>query len=442
MFFNKRNLFITSILLMSNFSYAHTPINAKYTLERAENTNENSLENDLVLPYAFATESMGWNFGVGFASQGYEQEQLAFGGTVYSGGEDSYGVYLGMWNWHIPNTNGLFLSIDGFYGQFPEQTAYGTNGSVSYPINQPFPGSSNSDYEQFLRGSGNSSYLDIKFEYVFPFGDNVDSPIKHYETRGGLVTNAARHRYWNPMEIGTTTIMLKQFNTFKNFDDKTLDNKLDYNANGLEVGIQYDYTDFAPNPTIGGRQYFGYSRDGDILSNSVTWDFLGFETSHYFNLGKSKTAKQRVLAVNLWTGYSPSWEVVDSNNSTSYLKDSPPFDHGATLGGWYRMRGYEAYRFHDKAVLYTTAEYRHTLEYNPANDIDLLKLFKIDWFQVVPFVEIGQVSSSYDLSDLTSNMKIDGGVSLRAMASGLVVRFDYAYSEEGQNMWVMVNHPF
>lgn len=106
------------------------------------------------------------------------------------------------------------------------------------------------------------------------------------------------------------------------------------------------------------------------------------------------------------------------------------------------MRGYDSNRFHDKASLYASAEYRYTLKHNPIQDIDWLRFLNLDWFQLVGFVEAGQVASSYDLKQLTSDMKIDGGVSLRALTAGLVVRADYAVSEEGSHMWFMINQPF
>jgi hypothetical protein len=39
-------------------------------------------------------------------------------------------------------------------------------------------------------------------------------------------------------------------------------------------------------------------------------------------------------------------------------------------------------------------------------------------------------------------MKFDGGVSLRAFAGGIVVRTDLGVSNEGANLWMMVNQPF
>ncbi len=56
----------------------------------------------------------------------------------------------------------------------------------------------------------------------------------------------------------------------------------------------------------------------------------------------------------------------------------------------------------------------------------------VEWFQVVPFVELGRVHDQYNL-DLVNDMKYDAGISLRAMVSELLVRFDVAYGEETLN---------
>ncbi|MGR5488604.1 BamA/TamA family outer membrane protein, partial [Vibrio alfacsensis] len=83
--------------------------------------------------------------------------------------------------------------------------------------------------------------------------------------------------------------------------------------------------------------------------------------SKYFSLGKSDWASQRIIAMNFWTGYSPTWEVTDNPNGTQSINGNAPYNEGATLGGFTRMRGYDNNRFHDKAVIYGSAEYRYTL---------------------------------------------------------------------------------
>jgi hypothetical protein len=106
------------------------------------------------------------------------------------------------------------------------------------------------------------------------------------------------------------------------------------------------------------------------------------------------------------------------------------------------MRGYDQYRFHDKAAIYTTAEYRYTIRHNPLKNVKALSFLNLDWFQIVGFAEGGRVAPSYTASELFSDWKSDVGISVRALTAGIIVRFDLAHSPEGTNMWFMMGHPF
>ena len=44
--------------------------------------------------------------------------------------------------------------------------------------------------------------------------------------------------------------------------------------------------------------------------------------------------------------------------------------------------------------------------------------------------------------DLLKDLKYDAGISIRAMAAELPVRFDVAVGDEGLSMWVMIRQPF
>ena len=115
---------------------------------------------------------------------------------------------------------------------------------------------------------------------------------------------------------------------------------------------------------------------------------------------------------------------------------------GASLGGYLRMRGYPLYRFQDKAAVYYGAEYRFIPRWNPLGTISWLRFFSIDWWQFVPFVEVGRVADQWSLKELHEDMKWDAGVGIRLMAAMVVVRGDMAYSPEGWHFWAMVGQAF
>jgi hypothetical protein len=79
---------------------------------------------------------------------------------------------------------------------------------------------------------------------------------------------------------------------------------------------------------------------------------------------------------------------------------------------------------------------------NPLGEVPFLAPLKIDWWQFVPFVEVGRVAESWSLNELHTDMKWDIGLGVRAMAKHLVVRVDAAFSEEGGGVQMMVGHPF
>jgi hypothetical protein len=163
------------------------------------------------------------------------------------------------------------------------------------------------------------------------------------------------------------------------------------------------------------------------------------EIDKYVSLGKSDWFRQRVLAFNMWTSYSPTWDE-DENGEIDHR---PPAYAGATLGGLWRMRGYPSQRFNDKAAVYYAAEARFIPHWNPFDRWpELQKHIGVEWLQIAPFVEVGRVASEWDIGDLHEDMKWDVGVGLRAHAKGLVVRVDTAVSEEGGSVQMMVSQPF
>jgi hypothetical protein len=425
------------ISLVSFSSMAATPVSSKYVLERINEIKLN--KNNLIIPFAFNTESMGFNMGVGGVFQGIGQEQLKVGAAAYSGGADSYALGGGVWNYQVESIERLFISVYGMYAYYPENTAYTGAEYYPYPNGVPIPGSSSSSSEQNIQASGFSNWLDIKLEYILPIGTGKSEIIKSYRVSNGLLVDLPVRHQWNPFEYGSTTIIMNQFNRYQSFENE---DQISGDLHAIEFGVQYDNTDFYPNPSMGSRQYLSFSGDGNLIDSDGDWNFIQLDVSKYFSMGQSQFASQRILAFNLWTGYSPSWSVNNDSDSGRLVENSPPYNEGATLGGWNRMRGYDSYRFHDKASLYLSGEYRYTLKYNPITNVNWLSFLNVDWFQLVGFVEVGEVASDYNLKELTSDMKMDVGVSLRAFAGGIVVRTDLAVSNEGANLWFMVNQPF
>ena len=423
-------------LLLAPSLQARPRTTVKNTLTRVENP-KGGTKNSLIMPYAFSSESMGFTLGVGGGTKGYGQEQLLLGATAFGSFDEAAALFLGMWDYRPSFANRFFISAQGMAGHYPRSRAYS---SVEFQQNSVRAGSNDSDMEDYVEDSGYDNWTDFRMEFVLPWGASRNDSMQHYTLKDGLLQSGpVGGDNWNPLENGVTTLLLRQYNRFRSFE---FDNgEKDATMHPVEVAISYNNTDFPGNPSTGSSQYLGVTHDFGWLESPHEWTFVEFEASKYFSLGSSDWARQRIIAVNLWTGDSPSWNEQNNPDGTISVTERPPFYEGANLGGFYRMRAYPIDRFTDRSVIYTTAEYRYTLDWNPIGNISWLRFLKSDWLQLVAFAEGGRVANEYG-SDLLKDWKVDGGFSIRSMFSGAVVRFDMAFSDESTAGWVMFGQPF
>jgi hypothetical protein len=423
-------------IFLATAVHARPRSSVKNTVVREENPR--GYKSTLILPYAFSTDSMGVTVGVGGALKGYGQEQLLLGATAFGSFEDAAGLFLGMWDYRPSWAQRFFFSAQGMVGHYPKQRAYS---SPFFSKNVPPPGSNDSSEDQFIEKSGYDNWSDFKLEYVLPLGTAHKDGLVHYRLKGGMLQSApVGGTVWNPMKSGVTTLLLRQFNRYRSFETDRGD--LDATTHPVEFAISYNNTDFPSNPSFGSSQYLSVTHDFGWLESPDSWTFVEFEASKYFSMGKSAWAKQRVIALNFWTGDSPTWEENINENGVITVSHRPPFYEGATLGGFYRMRGYPIDRFNDRSVIYTAAEYRYTLNWNPIGEVSWLRFLQSDWLQLVGFVEGGRVANKYSLSEVFSDWKVDCGFGLRAMFAGSVVRLDVGFSDETTSVWAMFAQPF
>ncbi len=416
-------------------------------LQASDDFNITDSKDMIILPYVFSSDSTGLAGGIGFIKQGLFQPQTTLVVSAFYGADQDItingrpekrnfsGGFISFSNYKLPYTNRLFFSLIGLKSYFPSSTYNIKSTNTSKP-------------EDGFTTSGDSNFLYTTFRYVLPFGEGLDNPEGLYTLKDGFAMHREGYGGGIPFVTGRTSVGLKTFyqeDTYENWsdfsfwEDQNPDTVPSWDTNGLRLFLAHDNTDFDLNPSRGYHFKAQYSQDfgkGDALQ---TWDFLEFKYNQYFNLDTFSFTQQNVLALSMWTGYSFSWDIT-KEIAPGIDANRPPIWEGGRLGGFNRMRGYSNNRFTDKAVFYATAEYRAILDYNPFRKNDLIPV-AIDWLQVVAFVEAGKVHNTYNL-DLLNNMKYDVGLSLRAMAAQLPVRFDVAYGDEGVNMWVMIQQPF
>jgi len=81
-------------------------------------------------------------------------------------------------------------------------------------------------------------------------------------------------------------------------------------------------------------------------------------------------------------------------------------------------------------------------KWQPLTTLPIFNLYHIPWWQWTLFAETGQVSDEFTVESLHQDMKWTLGAGIRFEVEGVVVRTDFAVSEQGGQFWVMVNQPF
>jgi hypothetical protein len=429
-------VFLLLVVVGVQSSLARPNGSLKYRIVRTENPDAHG--SWLVIPFVFPSDSMGTTFGVGGITRGYLQEQMGAGLALFGSADEAEGSLFSIWDFRVPGLDRMYLSFIGSLGDYPRQRAY-----ANYPgdFTGDKAGSNDSLPDDYVEDDGSHNWLNLKMEYVLPIGTAADDPVVTYQLKNGiLISEPSGGRSWNPLSSGVTVLMLQQRFDYQSYETDI--GEIDGKVKPVDLALLYNNTDFSPNPSSGSSQYLSFTHDFYDSEQNGTWTFMEFEASKYFSLDASDFALQRVIALNMWTGYSPEWDKQTDADGVSRIDNKTPFSEGARLGGFYRMRGYPVDRFNDRAVIYATAEYRYTLRWNPLRDMAWLDFLEPDWLQLVASVEGGQVAEEYSMSALFDDWKACGGVGIRFMLSGTVFRFDVSFSDEGSSAWAMVGHPF
>ena len=406
---------------------------------QAEEIIESALpraDSTINLPYGFWNETFGFAAGYVYAVNGSPQPQAGMVASVMVGSEGSaMGFLMGQNIRPVRSLERLFVDPILSIGYFDNADVF-IDGNPDFPDERA--GSNDSDPDNFITGRGRDTFARARFKYLLPIGTGRERILPAFQFDGGLLTDGANGGdAFNPWNNGLTYVELMPFFRSQNVENDLVD--IDQATNGLELGLFYDNRDIGSNPSRGESVRLRVARDWGQFDSSGSWTSLGAEADHYSSLGETAGWRQRVLALNAWTSYSPTWNV----RPDGLVENRPPAFSGATLGGLWRMRAFPAQRFNDKAGIYYSAELRLIPEWNPMEHLPALQeRVGIQWFQVVPFVEVGRVAPTWNLEELHSHMKWDVGCGVRAWARGLVARVDVAYSDEGFGVQMMVGQPF
>ena len=392
------------------------------------------------LPYAFFSQSFGLGFGIGGAYSGWPEEPTSTIGAVTLGTKGSYNVALAMSDLRFPGTRRLYTRPFVMSGRYQDQFIFVGRNNAGFEGQRA--GANDSDFDNRVEAIQWDNRVEVQFEYLLPIGHGAPDDeivIRHIVERGLLKSGASGGESWNPMTSGRSKILLTPQWREQTLENDELDVPLE--TVNLEVGLERDNRDFPFNPSKGSYQKMAYKQDFQSDEVLGEWDLWTVELAKVINLGQTDRFRQRVLALNFWTAYVPSWETANIDGQEVITKRPPQYD-GAGLGGLLRMRGYENDRFQDKAAVYYSAELRGIPNWQPLRHARLLEWANIRYWQWVLFLETGQVSPHWNVSDLHSDLHVDGGIGLRGMVHKAVVRLDVAAGDEGVRVTAMYGHPF
>jgi len=389
----------------------------------------------LSLPYGFYNENFGLAVAYVHGITGYPQKQSAILGTAMVGTKGSGMAFLMGQDLQIPWSERLFLDPVVSVGYFKDNDAY-INGNPRFPDEDA--GSNDSHEDNYIEGDGWDNFFRLRFKYLLPIGHGRDEIVAKYVVDRGIMTSEGTGGIsLNPLKSGQCFLEFRPFYRSLQVDGDYIDE--DLKTNGFDFALFCDNRDYFPNPTKGNGLRLRISRDFGWFNSSDSWTNLDGELDFYFPLGVSEHFHEKVLAFDFWTSYSPSLK----QKADGTFSNRPPAYIGSTLGGTWRLRGYPAQRFNDKAAIYYSTELRLMPRWNPFVEWPAVqKYVGVQWLQFVPLAEIGRVAPSWNLSELHSDMKWCLGLGIRAWAKGLVVRVDTVGSEEGLRIQMMISQPF
>ena len=420
------------------------------------NRDDNKSSTWIALPYAFSSSATGFTVGIAGIFHGFLQPQMTMVVTAFRGEElpvneygsngavseekaYSKGFFVGVTGVRVPYSERFYLSFLGMRAYYPNQQIYvdGSNDSLRDIESKDF-----TNLTPFqTQGWSNWSYLDLR--YVLPIGASKTQVLPIIESRRGIAINRDHVGGGVPFITGQTMVGIKPF--YQRWTADKLDPNKEINTNGIKGYLLHDNTDYPDNPSRGYSMSFKYAQDFGWSESTEAWNAIEADYAQYIELPLPFWMRHQVIALNVWTAYSPSWDKSSpipkpDGTDSVFDKGQPPMWEGARLGGWDRMRAYDSNRFNDKAAIYGAIEYRMIPNFNPMHDQEWSPI-PIDWFQAVLFAEAGRVAPQYNL-DLLQDMKYDAGFSIRALAATLPVRFEMAFGSEGSSMWVMIQQPF
>ncbi|WP_235956308.1 BamA/TamA family outer membrane protein [Grimontia sedimenti] len=381
-----------------------------------------------VVPFVFSTETMGLSAGMAGLWKGAGQPQASLFAAGLGTSKDSWMGFVAANNYMLSTDSRWLLSGQFYEGDFKQFDYY--LGAAA---------SNNSSYEDRLTADSRDAQHHLSFRYILPFGEAVNSPIRAALSPKREVNGNS------PWSSGVSSIDFRTFyqaralkgegvNAPSEFSDAT-------EVWGLETHFKWDNRDSNNNPTEGSLSEFIVTLDPGTNDRASWWKWE-LSQSWYWDIGEwEEVANEQVLAFNLYTTDTPSWNDRTEIDGESVYRRPPEFA-AARLGGLYRLRSFQSGRYADRSALSYSLEYRVIPKWQPLGKLPVFNWYDVPWWQWVLFSDVGRVADEYDLGELHTDMKWSAGAAMRFQVEGIVVRSELAMGSEESVFRVMINQPF
>ncbi|WFB35446.1 BamA/TamA family outer membrane protein [Kiritimatiellota bacterium B12222] len=388
------------------------------------------------LPYAFFSDSFGLGLGAGVAYSRWPAPETSVLGAVTVGTKGSYNFAGGFSQLRIPGTKRWYVSPYFIGGYYVDQFIYIGHDNPGFEGQRA--GANDSSPDNYASADQWDNQVQLQFTYLLPIGNGAGQNIVNvYKVKYGmLIDGATGASAFNPFKSGRTSFLFTPQWRDQTLQQENIQTPLE--TWNITVGMEWDNRDFPANPARGTYFKASYQKDFGNQGGLSGWEAVEGEFEYIHNIGKNERAKQRLLVFDFSTNYVLNWE----NDAEGFPTHRPPQYEAATLGGLYRMRGFESNRFSDQAAVYYSMEYRVIPQWQPLLKAHWLNFAQIQYWQWALFAEAGRVSENYDSELFYEDLHYDGGVSLRGMLHQAVLRLDFAGSEEGMRVVAMYGQPF
>ena len=379
-----------------------------------------------VVPLVFSSDNTQIAYGLGGVSIGAGQPQAALFALGFVSENDSSAVSVGAVNYRIPVIKNLYFSGLFYQSDMPHYR-YFAGDDPSYDIR------ANDSMPTFTTLHLNDSVARVQARWVLPIGaaKNEDFSLSR---RAILPEQPQPAISLHPAESGVSSIRFEWETYERDFQQSSVSS--DSGSDVFRLKFDWDNTGSRLIPNSGGRVRLTSEWGDNKGDHNGRWRrYEGAITGFFAVPSTLGWAKQQVLALNLHATHTPTWDLSSAQNR-------PPAYLGARLGGLLRLRGYRGSRFYDRSSWVYSAEYRLIPKWQPLAGLFSKLGYRVPWWQLTVFADSGRVAPYFDLRGFHQSMKTTTGLGLRILAEGLLVRIDFARSEEESATVVAIDQAF